>query len=135
MAKIKGQNFRVEIESACVPEATNCSISLTGNAESSSTKDTEGLFEEDTIVSTSWTAKVDTFQSTVAQIREIITLFKTATDVNVGWDQTAGLQNRIAQNASFSRHGKALLTDVSFTFNDRQTVATSLQFQGTGGLT
>jgi len=54
--------------------------------------------------------------------------------VTVGWDQTAGAQNRVAQNAAFSRSGSALLTDVTFTFNDRATVSVSSQYQGTGAL-
>jgi hypothetical protein len=42
--------------------------------------------------------------------------------------------NREAQNANFKRSGNALLNDFTMNFNDRETVAVSLQFQGTGGL-
>jgi hypothetical protein len=54
--------------------------------------------------------------------------------VPVGWDQTAGAQNRVAQNANFKRSGQALLNDFTMNFNDRETVGLSLQFQGTGAL-
>lgn len=134
MAKIKGQNFRVILEHDCVPEATNCTVTMTGNTESTSTKDTEGLYEEDTVVSTSWNVSVDTFQAEVAQIKTIIQMFNEAGQLSVGWDQTAGSQNRTPQSAAFARSGDALLNDVNFQFNDRQTISTTLQFQGTGGL-
>ena len=136
MSKIKGQNFRVLQGSgstlAAIPESTNCSITLQGNAESTSTKDTEGFYSQDTIVSKQWSAQVDTYQSETSALQGIITLFNAAAPVAVGWDQTGGAQNRVAQNANFKRSGNALLNDVTMTFNDRETVQLSLQFQGTG---
>lgn len=134
--KIKGQNFRLLSGSplAAFPEATNCSITMNGNAEDVTTKDTEGLYTKQDIVSTGWQAQVDTYQSETSQLRAIITMFNAAASVPVGWDQTGGSMNRVAQNASFKRSGNALLTDFTFSFNDRETVAVSLQFQGTGAL-
>ena len=134
MSKIKGQNFRLLQNAAAIPEATNCSITLQGNTEDTSTKDTEGLFTEETIVSNQWSAQVDTYQSDTAALRSIISMFVAAQAVPVGWDQTGGAQNRVAQNANFKRSGQALLNDFTMNFNDRETVALSLQFQGTGGL-
>lgn len=132
MSKIKGQNFRFLKDGSVFDEATNCSITLTGNAEDTSTKDTTGMFSKDTIVSTSWSAQVDTYQSTDAQLRAIISMFIAAAAVSVGWDETRGANNAVQQHASFEREGEALLTDVNMTFNDRETVQTSLQFTGTG---
>lgn len=132
MSKIKGQNFRILQNSAAIPDATNCSITLTGNTEDTSTKDTTGMYSESTVVSKSWSAQVDTYQSEVSQLQAVITTFNAAEPVTVGWDQTAGEKNRVAQNAPFSRTGEALLNDFTMTFNDRETVALSLQFQGTG---
>ena len=134
MSKIKGQNFRLLQNAAAIPEATNCSITLQGNTEDTSTKDTEGLFTEETIVSNQWSAQVDTYQSDTAALRSIISMFVAAQAVPVGWDQTGGAQSRVAQNANFKRSGQALLNDFTMNFNDRETVALSLQFQGTGGL-
>ena len=132
--KIKGQNFRLLQGGNAFPEATNCSITLTGNTEDTSTKDTEGLYGQNTVVSTSWSAQVDTYQGTAAELRAIITMFNAAAAVAIGWDQTGGSQNRVAQNASFARSGNALLNDFTMNFNDRETVGVSLQFQGTGAL-
>ncbi len=134
MSKVKGQNFRLLQNAAAIPEATNCSITLQGNTEDTSTKDTEGLFTQETIVSTQWSAQVDTYQSDTAALRSIISTFIAAQAVPVGWDQTAGAQNRVVQNANFKRSGQALLNDFTMTFNDRETVSVSLQFQGTGTL-
>ena len=133
MSKIKGQNFRF-LQNGAIPEATNCSITMQGNTEDTSTKDTEGMFTQETIVSTSWSGQVDTYQSDTSALRAIITMFIAAQPVAVGWDQTGGAQNRVAQNANFKRSGQALLNDFTMNFNDRETVALSLQFQGTGAL-
>jgi hypothetical protein len=119
---------------AAIPEATNCSITMQGNAEDTSTKDTEGLYTQQTVTSSSWSVQVDTFQGEAAQLRAIIRTFNAAAAIAVGWDQTAGAQNRVAQNANFKRSGQALLNDFTMKFDDRATVATSLQFQGTGAL-
>ena len=134
MSKIKGQNFRLLQNAAAIPEATNASITLQGNSEDTSTKDTEGLFTQETIVSTQWSAQVDTYQSDTAALRSIISTFIAAAAVPVGWDQTAGAQNRVAQNANFKRSGNAILNDFTMNFNDRETVSVSLQFQGSGAL-
>lgn len=136
MSKIKGQNFRLLSGSplAAFPEATNASITLTGNSEDTSTKDVTGLYSQNTIVSTTWSAQVDTYQSEASELRAIITMFNAAAPVAVGWDQTGGALNRVAQNANFKRSGNAILNDFTMTFNDRETVSVSLQFQGTGAL-
>lgn len=134
MSKIKGQNFRLLNDGSAFPDSTNCQITLNGNTEDTSTKDTDGMYSENTVVSTSWSAQVDTYQSEVSQLRAIIAMFNAATAVPIGWDQTAGANNRVAQNATFKRSGDALLNDFTLTFNDRETVQASLQFQGTGAL-
>lgn len=141
MSKIKGQNFRAFIggmaAANAVPEATNVSITMTGNTEDSSTKDSEGLYAQESVVSSSYSLQVDTFQSEKTQILQIIAMFNAAKPVSVGWDETssaAGGKNRTPTEANFSRQGKALLNDVTFSFNDRETVSTSMQFQGTGAL-
>jgi len=134
MSKIKGQNFRLLVAGAAVPEETNVSITIQGNTDDSSTKDSAGFYSQETVVSTSWQAQVDTYDAEPASIQALVTTFNAAQPVTVGWDQTAGAQNRVAQNAAFSRSGSALLTDITFTFNDRATVSVSSQYQGTGAL-
>lgn len=134
MSKIKGQNFRLLLDGSAVPEETNVSITITGNAEDASTKDTEGYYTKEDIVSTAWSAQVDSYQAEASQLRTILTTFNAAEPVGIGWDQTGGSLNRVAQNANFKRSGQALLNDVTMQFDDRATVTTTLQFQGTGAL-
>lgn len=134
MSKIKGQNFRLLKNSVVFPESTNCSVTLNGNTEDVTTKDTVGMYSQSSVVSTSWNAQVDTYQGEASELREIITLFNAAEAIPIGWDQTGGANNAVPQNANFKRSGNALLTDFNMSFNDREIVAVSLQFQGTGGL-
>lgn len=137
MGKIKGQNFRVFAGGAAVPEATNCQVTLTGNMEDASSKDTEGMFTEEQMVSTSWQVQVDSYYASAASAKALINTFIAAAAVEVGWDQTtgdAGTQNREAADANFARSGNALLTDLTLVFNDRATCTVSSQYQGTGAL-
>jgi hypothetical protein len=134
MSKIKGQNFRLLKDGSVFPEATNCSITLQANSEDTSTKGTEGMFNQEDVVSTQWSAQVDTIQSETAQLRSIISMFVAAQPVAIGWDQTSGSGNATPQEARFAREGLALVNDFVMNFNDRETVNTSISFQGTGGL-
>ena len=137
LTKIKGQNFRVFISGDAVPEAVNCSVQLTGNMEDASTKDTEGDYNAESMVSKSWQVQVDSYEATVSAIKALLTRFNGGAAVSVGWDQTAttaGTQNRTAENADFARSGQALLTDLSIQANNRATITISSTYQGTGAL-
>ena len=134
MTKIKGQNFRLLVSSAIVPEETNVSITLQGNTEDTSSKDDGGLYGKEDVVSTAWNAQVDSYQAEPSQLRAILRIFNAAAAVGVGWDQTTGDNNQTPANANFKRSGQALLSDVSAQFDDRAAVQVSLQFQGTGAL-
>lgn len=143
MSKIKGQHFRLFVGSGgvatanAVPEETNCSITIQANTEDTSSKDTEGLYNKETVVSTQWSAQVDSYQASPNQLRAILRMFNASEAVGVGFDQTTGAtgtQNRVPAEANFAREGQALLNDVSMQFDDRTAVSVSLQFQGTGAL-
>ena len=92
------------------------------------------MYAQDTVVSTAWSVQVDTQQSDIVSLRAILQVFDSAAVIQVGWDQTAGTNNRTPQNATFKRSGMALLNDFTMNFNDREIVQTSLQFQGSGAL-
>ena len=134
MTKIKGQNFRLLVSSAIVPEETNVSITLQGNTEDTSSKDDGGLYGKEDVVSTAWNTQVDSYQAEPSQLRAILRMFNAAAAVGVGWDQTTGDNNQTPANANFKRSGQALLSDVSAQFDDRAAVQVSLQYQGTGAL-
>lgn len=134
--KIMGQNFRAFVGStpAAVPEATNCQITISGNMEDSSTKDSENSWTEEQMVSKQWSVSVDDVDASLASLRALITRFNSDDKVTVGWDQTDGSQNRVAQNADFARSGSAILNDLSISANNRTTIQVTCQYQGSGAL-
>lgn len=135
MAKIKGQNFRIFVGGSALPEETTCTVTLTGNAEDASTKDDTSSFAKEDVTSRTWTVTAEYLDVSVSTIKAILTTIKAKQPVTVAWDQTAGAQNRVGQNAAFKRSGSALLTDVTLTTPNRQNCVLSVTFTGTGALT
>ena len=129
-----GQNFRVFVGSAAVPEATNCQVTIQGNLEDATTKDSTGGWNEEQMTSKQWSVQVDDVDASLATLRALITRFNSDQKTTVGWDQTAGAQNREAQNAAFARSGQAILNDLSINANNRTTIQVSCQYQGSGAL-
>jgi hypothetical protein len=86
------------------------------------------------MVSKQWTVSVDDVDASLASLRALITRFNSDDKVLVGWDQTAGAQNRVAQNAGFARSGYAILQDLSIQANNRSTISITCQYQGAGAL-
>ena len=129
-----GQNFRVFVGSAAVPEATNCQVTIQGNLEDATTKDSTGGWNEEQMTSKQWSVQVDDVDASLAPLRALITRFNSDSKTTVGWDQTAGAQNREAQNAAFARSGQAILNDLSINANNRTTIQVSCQYQGSGAL-
>ena len=119
---------------AAIPESTNCSVSETGSMEDSTTKDTVGSYSQEQMTSKDWNVSVDSLDASLATLRALISAFNSDSKIPVGWDQTAGAQNRVAQNAAFARSGQAILNDLSIQSNNRTNIQTTLQFQGSGAL-
>ena len=139
--KIKGQNFRVFLgegqDAAAIPEATNCQVTISGNMEDSTTKDSEGGWVEEQMTSKQWSVQVDNVDATIASLRALITQFNSDTYPTVGWDETAttaGGQNRSAMGANFAKSGLAILNDISIQANNRSTIQVSCQYQGSGAI-
>jgi predicted secreted protein len=129
-----GQNFRVFVAGAAVPEATNCSITIQGNMDDESTKDSTGGWNEEEMTSKQWSVQVDNVDASLASLRALITRFNSDSKTTVGWDQTSGAQNREAQNADFARSGQAILNDLTIQADNRTTIQVSCQYQGSGAL-
>lgn len=129
-----GQNFRVFVGGNAVPEATNCSVTVTGSMEDSTTKDTVGSYAQEQMTSKDWNVSVDSLDASLATLRALITRFNSDEKVTVGWDQTSGAQNRVAQNAAFARSGLAILNDLSIQADNRTNIQTTCQYQGSGAL-
>ena len=134
LTKVMGQNFRVFVGSAAVPEATNCQVTIQGNLEDATTKDSTGGWNEEQMTSKQWSVQVDDVDASLATLRALITRFNSDSKTTVGWDQTAGAQNREAQNAAFARSGQAILNDLSINANNRTTIQVNCQYQGSGAL-
>ena len=134
LTKIMGQNFRVFVGSAAISEATNCQITVQGNMDDASTKDSTGGWNEEEMTSKQWSVQADNVDASLSNLRALITRFNSNSTTTVGWDQTAGAQNREAQNADFARSGQAILNDLTIQANNRETIQVSTQYQGTGAL-
>ena len=134
LTKVMGQNFRVFVGSAAVPEATNCQVTIQGNLEDATTKDSTGGWNEEQMTSKQWSVQVDDVDASLAPLRALITRFNSDSKTTVGWDQTAGAQNREAQNAAFARSGQAILNDLTINANNRATIQVTCQYQGSGAL-
>ena len=116
------------------PEETNVSVTISGNMEDSTTKDSEGGYTEEQMTSKQWSVQVDNVDASYTSLRELISQFNLDTKADVGWDQTTGSQNRSAVGAAYARSGKAILNDISIQANNRTTINVTTQYQGSGAL-
>ena len=136
MATLKGQNFRilqqVGDEFKCIGMATNCTVTLNGNTEDASTKDDVSNAAKPTVISKSWQVSVESME--VADAAAILTAIKSLQPFTLVWDETKTADNQEPIKAAFARNGQAYLSDVSFSFNDRENSTKSLQFTGSGAL-
>ena len=134
LEKIWGQNFRVFVGGSAIPEVRSCQVNLVGNVESDETKDTTGGWNQETMVSKQWDVSVDGIDASLSNLRALITRFNSNDKVTVGFDQAAGAQNRVAQNADFARSGQAILNDLTITADNKTTINVSTKYQGSGKL-
>lgn len=137
LKKLKGQNFRAFVGGNAVPEASSCQVSITGNMEDAKTKDSEGSFGMEQMVSRSWSVQVDSYEADAATLTAVIQQFVSDEKVTVGWDETkevTGSQNRTPNNAAFARSGQAILNDFTIQANNRTNIQVTRQYMGSGAL-
>lgn len=145
MATIKGQNLRVMINTSsgserCIAMSTSATFHVAAQMEDSSTKDSPGDFQEQEVVGLSWDAQTDSLVTLVDNgsngelPQDILSLIINKTKVHLVFDQTAGTNNRTAQNSAIKRSGWAYINDVQITAANRQNSTLSVQFTGTGVL-
>lgn len=138
LIKIMGQNFRAFVGGNAVPEATSCQVTIQGNMEDTSTKDSEGAWTEEQMTSKQWSVQVDDVDASLTTLRALITRFNSDTKTTVGFNRTAttaGTQNRESVlNSGMSRSGQAILNDLNIQANNRQTIQVTCQYQGSGAL-
>lgn len=138
MTTLKGQNFRIlaQLDGTSVSVigmSTNCTVTLTNNTDDASTKDDVGLAAKPEVISKAWSVQVDSLN--VVNTAAMLTAFKNMTKILVMWDETSPNDNQTHGAATYARQGYAYLSDCTFTFNDRENSAKSLQFTGASALT
>ena len=136
MATLKGQNIRILLQDGTkfkvVGKSTNCTVTLTGNTNDSSSKDDIALASKPEITSKSWSVQVESLN--VTDSAAILNAIKNLTPFTLIWDETATADNQTAQAADYARKGQAYLNDVTFSWNDRENSTKQLQFTGSGPL-
>ena len=135
---LKGQNFRIltfdstASKFKCVGMATNCTVTLTNNADDASHKDVVGMAAMPTMTSQGWSVSVESLD--VSDAGAMLTAIKSLTPFTLMWDETSTTDNQTGEQATFARKGSAYLNDATFNFNDRENATKSLQFTGSGAL-
>ena len=145
MGTIKGQNLRVMVGTAsgsekCIAMATNATFHVSATLEDSSTKDSVGDFQEQEVTGLSWDAQTDSLitledNGTNGELpQDLLSLMINKIKVHLVFDQTAGTNNRVAQNSAIKRSGWAWINDISISAQNRQNSQLTVQFTGTGPL-
>ena len=116
--------------------ATNCTVTLTNNTEDASTKDDVGLASKPEVVSKAWSVQVDSLN--VLNAAAMLTAIKNMQMVDILWDEVGTSDNQTPVTgsgaAAYARKGKAYLSDLTISFNDRENAAKNLQFVGASPL-
>ena len=140
MSIIKGQNLRIMVGGKCIAMATSCQLHISAQMEDSSTKDDAGNWQTQEIVGLSWDVQTDSLITLVDNgsngelPTDLLSLIISQTKVTLTFDQTAGTNNRVGQNAAIKRTGYAYLTDYNLVAQNRTAAKLTCQFQGVGPL-
>lgn len=140
MATIKGQNLRVMVGGKCIAMATSCQFHVAAQLESSATKDDANNWDSNEVVGLSWDAQTDSLVTLTDNgsngelVTDIFSAMLNSTPVTLKFDQTAGTNNRTAQNAAIAKTGTAYISDISITAQNRANSTMTVQFTGTGAL-
>lgn len=140
MSIIKGQNLRIMVGGKCIAMATSCQLHISAQMEDSSTKDDAGNWQTQEVVGLSWDVQTDSLITLVDNgsngelPTDLLSLIISQTKVTLTFDQTAGANNRVGQNAAIKRTGYAYLTDYNLVAQNRTAAKLTCQFQGDGPL-
>ena len=124
----------------CIAMATSCTFHVSAQLQDSSTKDSVGDFQEQEVTGLSWDAQTESLVtledngSNGELPQDLLSLMINNTKVTLTFDQTAGANNRVGQNAAIKKTGDAYINDISVTAQNRNNSTISVQFSGTGPL-
>ena len=136
LQKLKGENFRAFVNNAAVAEEQSVNVTISGNMEDATSKDTVGGYSQEDMVSRQYQIQVESNAADLTTLRALITMFNSDTPIPVGFDATTPgtNQNRTPANADFARSGTAFLNDLTIQADDRANVQVSCQYTGDGAL-
>jgi hypothetical protein len=121
--------------------ATSATFHIATQLEDSSTKDSTNDWQEQEVTGLSWNAQTESLvtledNGTNGELpQDLLSIMINKTKVHLVFDQTAGENNRVAQNSVIKMSGWAWLNDLSINAANRQNSTISAQFTGTGPLT
>lgn len=124
----------------CIAMAVNATFHISTQLEDSSSKDSTGDWLEQDVTGISWDAQTESLitledNGTNGELpQDLISLMINKTKVHLVFDQTAGANNRVAQNSVIKMSGWAWINDLSISAANRQNSTISAQFSGTGAL-
>lgn len=124
----------------CIAMATSCQLHISAQMEDSSTADDAGNWQTQEVVGLSWDVQTDSLITLVDNgsngelPTDLLSLIISQTKVTLTFDQTAGTNNRVGQNAAIKRTGYAYLTDYNLVAQNRTAAKLTCQFQGDGPL-
>jgi predicted secreted protein len=136
MRPLQGQNFRICIFDTTAEKykvigmATGCTVTMTNNTQSATTKDDIGNAAKPITVSKSWQVTCDSLD--VTDTAAMLTAIKAMQPMTLMWDETSTTDNQSRSKATLARKGQAYLNDCTFSFNDRENSTKQLQFMGAG---
>lgn len=121
MATVKGQNLRVFVGSRAIAAALDCQLQLQLNVTPYSTKDDEGAFTKNRVVSLQWSvtanaAVTDDAELDAIGVADLADMI--GQSVQVQLNTTNGEKNREELQQLLA--GEAILSDVQYTAQNRQ---------------
>ena len=134
LKKLKGQNFRIFEGTTVIAGETSCQVTIQGNMQDESNKDTASSYAKESMMTKQWSAQTETNDVTLASLRAAIVHFNSDDKLTIGWDETTGSGNSEAVNADLARSGQAIMNDLSLSANNRETARLTIQYQGSGAL-
>ena len=140
MGTIKGQNLRLMVGGRCIAMASSCQFHIAAQTEDTSTKDDTGDWQSNEVTGLSWDAQTDSLVTLTDNgvngelPTDLMSLIINKTKVTLTFDQTAGTNNRVAQDSAIKRTGEAYLQDFSLTAPNRANSTLTVKFIGTGPL-
>lgn len=134
---LKGQNLRIYVcesqgQYNVIAQATSCTATLTGNTEDASHKDIVGGATMNSVVSKSWQVQVESLN--ILDMAGLLSNIKNRIRFLLEFDEASTTDNQTEQKAAFARRGEAYISDITFSFNNRENSVKSITFTGTDGL-